>query len=310
MRLGISKLDKSCISNPKSEIANWTVRTCAVLSAISIVAQSGQPSIQFTDVTKSAGLTFVHYTGAFGKKYLPETLGPGVAFIDYDGDGWQDLFFTNGKDWPGQHRRTSTLQLFRNNHDGTFTDVTRAAGLAVEAYALGVAVGDYDNDGDEDLFVTAVGQNLLFRNTKGVFTDVTKDAGLAGVNEFSTSAAWVDVDRDGNLDLIVGNYVQWTPQADLFCSLDGTNKSYCTPESYKGASARLWRNRGNGTFEDVTSKAGLLDNTSKTLGVAVPAPNNDPSADLLLAHRTQPKLLFIYNRKRAFTTRHALFCPA
>src|SRR3989454_5718084 len=306
MRLGISKLDKSCISNPKSEIANWTVRTCAVLSAIAMLGQTAPPSIQFTDVTKNAGITFTHYTGAFGKKYLPETLGPGLAFIDYDGDGWQDLFFTNGKDWPGQHRRTSTLQLFRNNHDGTFTDVTRAAGLAVEAYALGVAVGDYDNDGDEDLFVTAVGQNLLFRNTKGVFTDVTKDAGLAGVNEFSTSAAWVDVDRDGNLDLLVGNYVQWTPQADLFCTLDGTNKSYCTPESYKGASARLWRNRGDGTFEDVTSKAGLLDNTSKTLGVAVLDANNDLWPDLLLANDTQPNRLYINNGKGAFTERGVL----
>src|SRR5262245_16218336 len=206
---------------------------------ITLLAQPSATTIQFTDVTKSAGITFTHYTGAFGKKYLPETLGPGVAFIDYDGDGWQDLFFTNGKDWPGQPHRTSTLHLFRNNQNGTFTDVTRAAGLAIEAYALGVAVGNYANDGDEDLFVTTVGQNHLFRNTKGVFTDVTKEAGLAGPNEFSTSAAWVDVDRDGNLDLVVGNYVQWTPQTDLFCTLDGTNKSYCTPESYKGAGSPL-----------------------------------------------------------------------
>ena len=277
-----------------------------VLSAISILAQSGQPSIQFTDVTKSAGLTFVHYTGAFGKKYLPETLGPGVAFIDYDGDGWQDLFFTNGKDWPGQHRRTATLQLFRNNHNGTFTDVTRAAGLAVEVYALGVAVGDYDNDGDDDLFVTAVGQNRLFLNTKGIFADVTKEAGLAGPNEFSTSAAWLDFDRDGNLDLIVGNYVQWTPETDLFCTLDGTRKSYCTPESYKGASVRLWRNRRDGTFEDVTRTAGLLDNTSKTLGIAVLDANQDLWPDILLANDTQPNRLYINNGKGGFAERGIL----
>ena len=268
-----------------------------------LLGQTSATTIQFTDVTKSAGITFNHYTGAFGKKYLPETLGPGVAFIDYNGDGWQDLFFTNGKDWPGQPHHTSTLHLFRNNQNGTFTDVTRAAGLAVEAYALGVAVGDYDNDGDEDLFVTTVGQSLLFRNNKGVFTDVTKEAGLAGPNEFSTSAAWVDVDRDGNLDLVVGNYVQWTPQTDLFCTLDGTNKSYCTPESYKGASARLWRNRGNGTFEDATSKAGLLDNTSKTLGVAVLDVNNDLWPDLILANDTQPNRLYINNGKGGFTER-------
>jgi hypothetical protein len=277
-----------------------------ISSGIALLAQTGVPPIQFTDVTKSAGIAFTHYTGSFGKKYLPETLGPGVAFIDYDGDGWQDLFFTNGKDWPGQARHASTLHLFRNNHNGTFTDVTRAAGLAVEAYALGVAVGDYDNDGDKDLFVTTVGQSLLFRNTKGVFTDVTKEAGLAGHNEFSTSAAWVDVDRDGNLDLVVGNYVQWTPQTDLFCTLDGTNKSYCTPESYKGASARLWRNRGNGTFEDATSKAGLLDNTSKTLGLTVLDANNDLWPDLVLANDTQPNRLYINNGKGAFTERGVL----
>ena len=170
-----------------------------MLWAITFFAQSGPPSIQFTDVTRSSGITFAHYTGAFGKKYLPETLGPGVAFIDYNGDGWQDLFFTNGKDWPGQTRRTSTPHLFRNNK-GTFTDVTRTAGLAVESYALGVAAGDFDNDGDEDLFITTVGQSLLFRNTNGVFADATKEAGLAGPIEFSTSAAWVDTDRDGNLD--------------------------------------------------------------------------------------------------------------
>src|SRR5215831_12520752 len=134
-----------------------------MLSAIAILPQTPAPSIQFTDVTKSAGITFTHYTGAFGQKYLPETLGPGVAFIDYDGDGWQDLFFTNGKDWPGQPHHGSTLRLFRNNHNGTFTDVTHAAGLDVGLYAMGVAVGDYDNDGYDDLFVTAVGQSRLFR---------------------------------------------------------------------------------------------------------------------------------------------------
>jgi hypothetical protein len=254
-------------------------------------------------VTKSAGINFVHYNGASGKRYLPETLGPGVAFIDYDSDGWQDLVFTNGMDWPGQHRRTSTPHLFRNNHNGTFTDVTHAAGLDVELYAMGIAVGDYDNDGEDDLFITAVGQSRLFRNKKGAFTDVTREAGLAGPNEFSTSAAWVDFDRDGNLDLAVGNYVQWTPQTDIFCTLDGTNKSYCTPESYKGASPRLWRNLGNGKFEDVTSKAGLLNTASKTLGLAVLDVNQDLWPDLLFANDTQPNRLYINNGKGSFTER-------
>src|SRR5215467_11053579 len=276
------------------------------IPALRLLSRTATAPIQFTDVTKSAGLTFTNYSGAFGKKYLPEALGPGVAFIDYDGDGWQDLFFTNGTDWPGQHRRASTLQLFRNNHNGSFTDVTHAAGLDLGLYAMGIAVGDYDNDGYDDLFVTAVGQSRLFRNDKGVFKDVTKEAGLAGPNEFSTSAAWVDFDRDGNLDLVVGNYVQWTPQTDLFCTLDGTNKSYCTPESYKGASPRLWRNRGNGTFEDVTSKAGLSDPTSKTLGVAILDANQDMWPDLLFANDTQPNRLYINNGKGGFTERGVL----
>src|SRR5262245_26167917 len=247
----------------------------ALLLTTPAAPQTPAPTIQYVDVTESSGLNFTHYSGAFGKKYLPETLGPGVAFIDYNGDGWQDLFFTNGKDWPGQKRRASTLQLFRNNQNGTFTDVTRASGLAVEVYALGSAVGDFDNDGDDDLFVSALGQSLLFRNDKGVFTDVTKKAGLLGPSEFSTSAAWVDYDKDGLLDLFVANYVQWTPESDLGCTLDGAEKSYCTPESYKGSSARLWHNRGDGTFEDSTRKAGVWDDTSKGLGIAVTDVNQD-----------------------------------
>src|SRR5262245_30430905 len=166
-------------------------------------------AIQYVDVTKASGLTFRHNSGATGKKYLPETLGPGVAFIDYNGDGWQDLFFTNGKDWPGQRRQPSTLELFRNNRNGTFTNVTVTAGLAREIYAMGSAVGDFDNDGDPDLFVSALGQSLLFRNDGGVFRDFTKESGLLGPDEFSTSAAWLDYDKDGRLDLFVANYIQW-----------------------------------------------------------------------------------------------------
>jgi enediyne biosynthesis protein E4 len=252
-----------------------------------------QEKIHFTDITKSAGIAFIHNNGAFGKKYLPETLGPGCAFIDFDNDGWQDILLLNGQDFPGHKKRNSTLKLYRNNHNGTFTDVTQRAGLAISMYALGVAVGDYDSDGHDDLFITAVGQSRLFRNNgKGAFTDVTKTAGLEGVSEFSTSAAWVDYDKDGRPDLLVGNYVQWSPQTDLYCTLDGVHKSYCTPESYKGASARLWHNTGNGRFEDVTKQAGLLDPTSKTLGLAVLDYNSDGWPDLLLANDTQPNKLY------------------
>src|SRR5438094_184263 len=238
-------------------------------------------AIQFRDVTQLAGIHFVHNNGAFGKKFLPETMGPGVAFIDYDNDDWPDIFLVNGMDWPGHVQKHSTPKLYHNNHDGTFTDVTHKAGLDVEMFGLGVAVGDYDNDGFDDLFVTAYGQSRLFHNNgNGAFTDVTQKAGMQGPKEFGASAAWVDYDKDGHLDLVVGNYVQWTPESDLYCTLDGKNKSYCTPESYKGTSVRLWHNRGNGTFEDVTQKAGLADSTSKTLGVAVLDFDNDGWPDL------------------------------
>ena len=221
-----------------------------------MVAAAGAQTIQFRDITAQAGIHFVHNNGAFGKKYLPETMGPGCAFIDYDNDGWPDILLVNGENWPGHPGASTTLKLYHNNHDGTFTDVTRKAGLAISMFGLGVAVGDYDNDGYDDLFITAVGQSHLFHNNgNGTFTDVTKAAGLWGPNEFSTSAAWVDYDRDGKLDLVVANYVQWSIAGDLFCTLDGTHKSYCTPESYKGSSARLWHNLGNGKFEDATQKA-------------------------------------------------------
>jgi hypothetical protein len=258
--------------------------------------------ITFRDVTQQAGIHFVQNNGAFGKKFLPETLGSGVAFIDYDNDGWPDIFLVNGSDWPGHAQKHTTPKLYHNNHDGTFTDVTHKAGLDVEMYGMGVAVGDYDNDGYDDLFVTAFGQSRLFHNNgNGTFTDVTQKAGVAGPHELSTSAAWVDYDKDGKLDLVVGNYVQWSPETDLYCTLDGKSKSYCTPESYKGTAARLWHNRGDGTFEDATQKAGLGDPTSKTMGIAVLDYDNDGWPDLLFSNDTQPNKLYRNNGNGTFT---------
>ena len=257
--------------------------------------------VQFRDITARAGIRFTHNNGAFGKKYLPETMGPGAAFIDYDGDGWPDILLVNGEDWPGHKRAASTLKLYHNNHDSTFTDVTVKAGLAVSLFGMGVAVGDYDNDGHDDIFITALGQSHLFHNNgNGTFTDVTKAAGLWGPGEFSTSAAWVDYDRDGKLDLVVANYVQWSIATDLRCTLDGTHKSYCTPESYKGTSARLWHNLGNGKFEDATKKAGLFDPSSKSLGVAILDFNNDGWPDILLANDTQPNKLYLNKKNGTF----------
>jgi len=232
-------------------------------------------------------------SGAYGGKLLPETLGAGCAFLDYDIDGWQDILLVNGMDWPGHKRQRSTLRLYRNNRNGTFTDVTRSAGLDVEMYGMGVAVGDYNNDGFPDIFITCVGQSRLFRNTgKGTFVDATRASGLFGRQGFSTSALWFDYDRDGLLDLFTCNYVRWSPEHDVFCSLDGAHKSYCTPEAYRGDTCWLFHNRGNGTFEDVTATSGIFDSSSKSLGVAMFDYDQDGWPDLLVANDTQPNKLY------------------
>jgi hypothetical protein len=256
---------------------------------------------RLTDVTNAAGIQFQHNSGAYGGKFLPETLGSGCAFLDYDRDGWQDILLINGMDWPGHtlaplnagKRRRSTLKLYHNNRNGTFTDVTHSAGLDVEMYGMGVAVGDYDNDGFPDIFVTCVGQSRLFRNTgKGAFVDATRASGLSGHQGFSTSALWFDYDRDGLLDLFVCNYVRWSPEHDVFCSLDGSHKSYCTPEAYRGDTCWLFHNRGDGTFEDVTATSGIFDSSSKSLGVAMLDYDQDGWPDLLVANDTQPNKLY------------------
>ena len=271
----------------------------AGLAATAFVGRSSSqpvtPDLGFklVDVTNSAGIQFRHNSGAYGGKLLPETLGSGCAFLDYDNDGWQDILLVNAMDWPKHKRQRSTLRLYRNNRNGTFTDVTRKAGLDVEMYGMGVAVGDYNNDGYPDIFISCVGQSRLFRNTgKGTFVDVTRASGLMNRQAFSTSALWFDFDRDGLLDLFVCNYVRWSAEHDVFCSLDGKNKSYCTPEAYRGETCWLFRNRGNGTFEDVTATSGIFDSSSKSLGVAMLDYDNDGWPDLLVANDTQPNKLY------------------
>jgi hypothetical protein len=275
----------------------------AWVTALSSMAGSGivaPVSVTFTDVTAQAGIKFVHNSGRAGKKFLPETLGSGVAWFDADGDGWADVLFINGKDWTPRGRK-SLPALYRNNHDGTFTDITAGSGLDVEMYGMGVAIGDYDNDGRDDVYITALEGDHLFHNEgHGKFRDVTKAAGIDNAS-FGTSAAWVDYDRDGKLDLFVANYVQWTPKGDLWCSLDGATKSYCTPESYKGTASKLYHNLGNGKFEDVSKKAGVADPTSKSLGVAVLDYNGDGWPDLFVSNDTQPNKLYRNNRNGTFT---------
>jgi enediyne biosynthesis protein E4 len=266
-----------------------TAFLCA--AALAAAARLSAQGVTFTDVTQAAGIKFKHTSGAFGKKYLPETMGAGVAFLDYDGDGWQDLLFANSKAWPGQTGPRATPALYRNQGNGTFTDVTKAMGLDVEMYGMGVAAADYDNDGRVDVYLTGVGGNRLFHNDGARFSDVTVKAGVAG-GAFSTSAAFFDYDRDGVLDLLVANYVEWTLKTDLYCTLDGKTKSYCTPESYKGQSAVLYRGRGDGTFEDTTRKAGLASAASKALGIGLLDFDSDGWLDVFLANDTQPNRLY------------------
>jgi len=282
--------------NRRSFLRNLAGLACVSqlpLRALGVEAGATPPGFRLVDVTSSSGLQFQHNSGAFGGKFLPETMGSGCAFFDYDRDGWQDILLVNGMDWPGHKQHRSTLRLYHNNGNGTFTDVTARAGLDVEMYGMGVAVGDYDNDGFSDILITCVGQNRLFHNTgKGTFVDVTAASGLGKRQAFSTSALWFDYDRDGLLDLFVCNYVKWSPEHDVFCSLDGRHKSYCTPEAYRGETCWLFHNRGNGTFEDVTASSGIFDSSSKSLGVAMLDDEQDGWPDVLVANDTQPNKLY------------------
>lgn len=272
----------------------------AVLVAMVVVAAAPLSPVKFTDITSAAGIKFVHNAGKTGKKYLPETMGAGCALFDADGDGWPDILLINSKDWTPRGRK-SLHALYRNNKNGTFTNITAGSGLDTEMYGMGVAVGDYDNDGRDDVYITALeGDRLFHGEGGGKFRDVTKMSGITNAN-FGTSAAWFDYDRDGRLDLFVANYVQWNIKGDLWCSLDGATKSYCTPESYKGTPSRLYRNVGGGRFEDASRKAGIADPTSKSLGVTVLDYNGDGWSDLFVANDTQPNKLYRNNKNGTFT---------
>ena len=267
--------------------------------------------IQFTDITAEAGIAFTHYTGAFGEKWMPETVGSGGGFLDYDNDGWVDIFLANGTDWPGHPMTTDrpTPGLFRNRGDGTFEDVTQKAGLGFSIYGMGVSFADFDADGDLDIYMTAVGDNKLLQNNKGVFKDVTTAMKVTGNDPdhshpaWSTGVAWVDVDRDGWLDLFVNNYVQWTSETDIYVTRDGKTKSYATPEVYEGESCRLYKNMGGKYFEDITEKAGVMNNDGKSLGVAIADFNDDLWPDIVVSNDTQPNFLYINNGDGTFANK-------
>ena len=275
---------------------------------VAVVEEVRPPGVRFTDVTGAAGIDFHHVNGAYGDKLLPETMGSGAAFFDYDGDGDQDLLLINGDYWPDRIEPGTprpTMKLYQNDGGGKFADVTEAAGLAVPLYGMGVAVADYDNDGDADLFLTAYGSNHLFRNDGARFTDVTAGAGVAGdETDWSTSAAFFDMDNDADLDLFVANYVQWTRQIDLEVNfqLTGIGRAYGPPNAYQGTWNVLYRNNGDGTFTDVSGSSGIrVDNPAtgapmgKALAVVPVDIDRDGRLDLLVANDTVQNFLF-HNR--------------
>ena len=291
----MSRLSRPGGAGPAAVLLALLAVACGGTGGTPAPAPANAPApipVTFTDVTTAVGIAFTHRSGAAGRKYLPETMGSGLVVFDADGDGRQDLFFVNGHDWPQSRKGAAYQAFYRNRGDGTFEDRTRAAGLQVEIYGLGAAAADYDNDGDADLFINALGPDRLFRNRgDGTFEDVTRAAGV-GDPGFGSSATWLDYDHDGFVDLFVGNYVQWTAETDIYCTLDGASKSYCTPESYRGATNRLFRNGGDGTFEDATQRAGLFDPTGKSLGVVAFDYDDDGWTDLAVANDTQPNYLY------------------
>jgi hypothetical protein len=265
----------------------------APLLLLALAVEDSPAPSRFVDVTETAGIRFTHENGAFGKKYLPETMGSGCAFFDFDSDGDQDILLVNGTSWPGAPAgRPATSALYRNRGNGTFEDVTRGSGFDRAIYGMGVAISDYDADGDPDVYLTALGPNVLFRNDGGgKFTDVTTAAGVGDAG-FGSSATWLDYDEDADLDLFLLNYVPWSRETDIYCSLDGKTKSYCTPESYQGASPVLYRNEGKGKFTDVSRESGLHNPRGKGLGVAVFDFDEDGHLDLAVANDTQPNNLY------------------
>lgn len=272
----------------------------AILSRAGVTAPPDSVSrIQFEDVAKKAGVNFVLRNGATGEFHQPELMLGGVAALDYNGDGCMDIYFTNGAAMPSLKKTGAQYsnRLFRNNCNGTFTDVTEQAGVAGNGYSMGVAVGDYDNDGYPDIFVAGVNRNILYRNRRnGTFEDVTKKAELEGLEPhygklWSDSAAWVDIDNDGWLDLIVTNYVQWDPQLEPRCGTP-QHPLYCDPSAYRGTPDQVFRNNHDGTFTDITASSGIGASIGRGMGVAIADYDNDGLEDIFVANDTVPNFLF------------------
>lgn len=265
-------------------------------SALATFADPGQRKITYTDIAKSAGISFVHDNAATPEKYLIETMGAGCAWIDYNQDGLLDLYLVNSAATAAyKPQRPLRSALYRNNGDGTFTDVTQHAGLGAEGlFGMGVAVGDYDNDGFPDLYVLGYGRCILYHNNgDGTFTDVTERAGVANQGRWSSSAAWFDYDRDGRLDLIVANYVDWSPARNFYCGDQGPGmRSYCHPDDFHGQPPTLFHNNGDGTFSDVSRSSGIGAKPGNGLGVVTFDFDGDEWQDVFIANDSMPNFLF------------------
>jgi hypothetical protein len=261
------------------------------------------PDIKFVDITQQAGIDFIHVNGAYGERLMPETMAGGGGFFDYDNDGDQDILLVNASYWPGHEKEPRpTLKLYRNDGEKNFTDATKAAGLDITLFGMGVAFGDYDNDGWTDIYVTALGKNYLLHNLEGRFVDVTDDSNVSGEEQdWSSSAAFLDYDNDGDLDLFVVNYIRWSRRFDLEIDfqLTGIGRAYGGPTHFPGANNRLYRNDGNGVFTDVSSEAGILINdpssnlpAGKGLGILPVDYDRDGWLDIIIANDTTRNFLF------------------
>ncbi|HUN60508.1 MAG TPA: CRTAC1 family protein [Candidatus Sulfotelmatobacter sp.] len=285
---------------------------CACFFTLLFAAQGApaqQKTIQFTDITKAAGIHFTHFKGNNGISINLEEFGPGVCVSDYDGDGWQDIYFVNTRDRYGRGIQVQNA-LYHNNGDGTFTDVTDKAGVPGTGFGLGCVWGDYDNDGHPDLFVTQYGRNVLYHNNgDGTFTDVTDKAGVAGMDfgtYFHSGAVFFDYDRDGKLDLYVGSYVAFPPDAQRYCKLAGQVESSCPPSAYPGSPSILYHNNGDGTFTNVTKKAGIYQPNGKNLAVGAGDYDNDGWPDLFVANDGISAYLFHNERNGTFKEEGAM----
>ncbi len=281
------------------------------------VSVAALPAVSYTDVTAEAGIGFRHENGSFGKKFLPETMGSGVVLFDADGDGRTDIFILNGARWPGHEKSYARPEaapaascLYRNLGGLRFEDASARMGLALKAMTMGGTAADVDGDGDQDLFVTGVGRNFYFRNDGGKFVECSGEMGIRAAEwadkdgkkhgAWGTSPAFLDYDRDGNVDLFVANYVRWSEATDIFATINGRDKAFTTPELYPGDSCRLYRNAG-GKFEDVTEKAGLLQPDGKSMGVSIEDLDWDGWVEIIVSNDTQPNYLFRNNRDGTFS---------